>query len=214
MDPTLDEQGFRDLIRRVRAGDAPAAAELVRDYQEEIRRIVRIRLTDPRMRSEFESMDICQSVMGNFFARVAAGQFDLDRPEDLLRLLATMAMNKVKDRYRKMTAGKREHRVVRGDPDRNPAADVADAGRGPDSIVAEREILDRIRTQLRDEELYLYEQRAVGREWAEIAAGLAAAPESVRQKLAGSKPDALRKKYERALNRVLEALGIDSPDAE
>lgn len=214
MGPTLDEQGFRDLIRRVRAGDAHAAAELVRDYQEEIRRIVRIRLTDPRLRTEFESMDICQSVMGNFFARVAAGQFDLDKPEDLLRLLATMAMNKVKDRYRKMTAGKREHRSVRAGDSCDPVAEVADPGRGPDSIVAEREILARIRARLTDDELYVYEQRAVGREWAEIAASLDTAPDPIRQKLAGSKPDALRKKYDRALNRVLEELGIDSPEED
>jgi DNA-directed RNA polymerase specialized sigma24 family protein len=214
MGPTLDEKGFRDLIRRVRAGDARAATELVRDYQEEIRRIVRIRLTDPRMRTELESMDICQSVMGNFFARVAAGQFDLERPEDLLRLLATMAMNKVRDRYRKLTADKRDHQVVRGEDSCDPAAQLPDPGRGPDSIVAEREILARIRGRLTDDELYIYEQRSVGREWAEIAADLPSAPEPVRQKLAGSKPDALRKKYVRALNRVLEELGIDSPECD
>jgi hypothetical protein len=33
-------------------------------------------------------MDVCQSVLMSFFVRAASGQFDLDRPEDLARVLA------------------------------------------------------------------------------------------------------------------------------
>ncbi|MBI3466204.1 MAG: hypothetical protein HY000_24585 [Planctomycetes bacterium] len=53
---------FREMIRRVRAGDEDAATELVRQYEPEIRREVRMRLTDPRLRRGIESVDICQSV--------------------------------------------------------------------------------------------------------------------------------------------------------
>jgi len=63
-----------DLIARVRAGDQAAAAELVRDYEPHVRRAVRIQLRDPRLRSVFDSADICQSVMASFFARLALGQ--------------------------------------------------------------------------------------------------------------------------------------------
>ena len=38
---------FADLLRRVRAGDAQAAARLVKQFEPEIRRYVRVRLTDP-----------------------------------------------------------------------------------------------------------------------------------------------------------------------
>jgi hypothetical protein len=31
--------------------------------------------------------DICQSVMASFFVRAAAGQFNLERPDELIRLL-------------------------------------------------------------------------------------------------------------------------------
>lgn len=206
----LDEQGFRDLIRRVRAGDARAAEQLVREYQDEIRRIVRIRLTDPRLRTDFESMDICQSVLGNFFARVAVGQFDLEKPEDLLKLLATMAVNKVKDHWRKAQAQKRGRRTVQQpDDSQNPVAQAADPGPRPDSIVAQQEMLHKIRGLMSEEERYLSEQRAQGREWDDIAAGLPHSPEPVGTRLAGSTPESLRKKLERAMNRVATQIGLD-----
>src|SRR5262245_46654856 len=47
--PTVAEDStFADLMRRVRAGDAAAAASLVRTYEPAIRRAVRVRLEDTR----------------------------------------------------------------------------------------------------------------------------------------------------------------------
>jgi hypothetical protein len=40
------DPGFADFIRRLRAGDEGAAAELVRRYEPHIRRIVRLHLMD------------------------------------------------------------------------------------------------------------------------------------------------------------------------
>src|SRR5437870_1877835 len=99
-----EEAAFRDLIHRVRAGEQEAAAELVRQYEPEIRRAIRLRLTDPRLNRVLDSMDICQSVMANFFVRVHAGQFELDKPEQLLRLLVTMARNRLFDQARRQQA--------------------------------------------------------------------------------------------------------------
>src|SRR5271165_4547447 len=96
-----EEEAFRKLIERVRAGEQEAASDLVRQYEPEIRRAVRLRLTDPRLHRFVDSMDICQSVLANFFVRVHAGQFELDRPEQLLRLLVTMARNRLYDQARR-----------------------------------------------------------------------------------------------------------------
>jgi len=90
-----DDPTFRDLILRVRSGDEQAAADLVRRYEPTIRRTVRVRLRNLRLRRVLDSMDVCQSVLLNFFVRVAAGQFELDTPNQLLKLLATMARHKV-----------------------------------------------------------------------------------------------------------------------
>ena len=72
--------GFREFIRRIRAGDEQAAVDLVRQYEPVIRTEVRMRLSDPRLYRTLDSMDICQSVLLSFFARAALGQYDLDRP--------------------------------------------------------------------------------------------------------------------------------------
>src|SRR5260370_42515253 len=111
-----DEQIAGDLLRRLRAGDADAAVELVRRYESEIRRAVRVRLTDPRLRRVLDSLDVCQSVLGNFFVRVAGGQYDLEQPRDRLRLMVAMARNKVLDHVRRQHAVRRDQRRAPADP--------------------------------------------------------------------------------------------------
>ena len=84
-----EQNQFRELIRRVRNRDEEAASELVRRYESAIRRVVRIHLRDARLRRVLDSTDICQSVLASFFVRVAAGQYDLDEPKQLVKLLVT-----------------------------------------------------------------------------------------------------------------------------
>ena len=109
-----EEPSFRELIGRVRRGDQQAAAELVRRYEPAIRRAVRFRLTDPRLRRTCDSLDVCQSVLLSFFVRAALGQYDLDTPEQLLRLLTAMARNKLLNQARAQQAARRDGRVVPG----------------------------------------------------------------------------------------------------
>lgn len=107
-----EDEPFRDLICRVRAGDEQAAYELVRRYEPAIRAAVRVRLSDPGLRRVLDSMDVCQSVFLNFFMRAASGQFELETPEHLLRLLVTMARNKLTNLARKQRAARRDQRRV------------------------------------------------------------------------------------------------------
>src|SRR5689334_10840505 len=112
------EVSFDDLLRRVRAGDADAAANLVRQYEPVVRLEVKMRLTDTRLRRVVDSMDLCQSVMASFFVRAAAGQYELGSPKDLVRLLVGIARNKVAFQARKLHAARRDQRRERAvDPD-------------------------------------------------------------------------------------------------
>lgn len=187
---------FRDLIRRIRVGDADAAAALVRQYEPEIRRAVRLRLTSPQLRRVFDSMDICQSVLGNFFVRAAAGQFDLEEPNQLLRLLTVMAQNKLRNYANHQHALRRDQRRVLAD-----GAPVLENVVGPlptpSQTISRRELLDAINQELSPEERYLAEQRAAGRGWTEIAAEL------------GCTPEGLRKRYARVVDRVIRQLGLE-----
>src|SRR5918998_4179206 len=111
----LEATTFDQLIRRVRAWDRDAADELVRRYEPAIRRAVRFRLADARLGGLLDSMDICQSVLASFFVRAAAGQYDLETPEKLLGLLATMARNKLASQARRQGRQRREGRHARSD---------------------------------------------------------------------------------------------------
>jgi hypothetical protein len=76
-----DDAAFADLLRRVRSGDQQAAATLARQFEPEIRREAGVRLRDPRLRREVDSMDVCQSVLASFLMRAAMGQDELHEPE-------------------------------------------------------------------------------------------------------------------------------------
>ena len=67
----------------------------------------------------------------------------------------------------------------------------------PSQIVAGRELLKAFHDQLSDEERFLADQRAAGRQWSDIATELSGSPE------------ALRKKLTRALDRVARTLGLN-----
>src|SRR3954464_8639585 len=106
----LNQNPFDELLRRVRAGETSAAYELVRRYESAIRVAVRTRLSDPALRRQFDSMDICQSVLASFFLRAAAGQYDLDKPGQLVALLTQMARNKLAMRSRNLYRQRRDVR--------------------------------------------------------------------------------------------------------
>jgi DNA-directed RNA polymerase specialized sigma24 family protein len=183
-----EDLAFLDLIRRVRNGDEEASAELVRRFEPAIRVAVRVRLTDPRLRRVFDSMDICQSVLGSFFARTAKGQFELNKPGQLLKLFVTMARNRLTNHALQQQAACRDYR-------RNEAAgrsngDLADPGPSPSEIVAGKELLQAFRGRLSGVEQQLAEQRSDGRSWKEIATEL------------GGTPNGLRMQLERAIDRV------------
>jgi RNA polymerase sigma-70 factor (ECF subfamily) len=185
---------IRELMQGVRAGDETAAAEMVRRYEAALRQAVRARLRDARLRRLFDSADVCQSVFASFFVRAALGQYEVDHPEQMARLLQAMGRNKVVNRVEREGAGQRDYR-------RNAAGDVhalqaAAPGPTPSWLAASRELLEDARRRLSPEERRLLDLREAGRGWDAIAAEL------------GGSPHALRKRLERAVERVAEEMGL------
>src|SRR5690606_34816605 len=76
--PTQVNGAFSDLLKRVRGGDPEAAREIVANYTSAIRVAIRTRLSDRALRRQFDSMDVCQSVFGSFFLRMATGTYELE----------------------------------------------------------------------------------------------------------------------------------------
>jgi RNA polymerase sigma-70 factor (ECF subfamily) len=90
-----DDNAFPDLMARVRRGDARASDDLFRQFEAQVRLEVQMRLRDPRLRRRVDEADVCQSVMRSFFVRARLGEYDVANPNELMRLLAGMARNKV-----------------------------------------------------------------------------------------------------------------------
>ena len=189
-DPPFDE-----FLRRIRDGDASAAEEMVRRYESAIRIAVRVRLSDPALRRQFDSMDLCQSVLASFFLRAAAGQYDLHDPAQLVALLTKMAHNKLAMQTRHQYRQRRDiRRDTRLDEDSHqPAAKTPD----PIEQVADRDLLQQA-YQLMDPQVRLMAvSRAEGAEWTDIAAKL------------GGTAEARRKQFRRAMNRIARELQVD-----
>ncbi len=188
---------FTDLIGRVRRGDPEAARTLVEQYESVIRRVVRFRLTDTRLRTAFDSMDVCQSVLGSFFVRAAHGEYEMNDPQQLSRLLVGIARNKLATRAREQAADKRDYRRAAGggiEQDILPGDDPS-----PSRYAAAKDLLQAVRDRLTPDERILADFRQDGMEWAEIAERV------------GDNPAALRKRFSRTMDRVARELGLDEP---
>ncbi len=159
-----------------------------------VRRVIRLKLRDSRMRRVLDSMDVCQGVLGSFFIRAASGQYELDCPAQLVRLLVVMARNKI-------VSASRTYYVARREPS-GPAVDamlahLATPESSPSGRLMWKDLLQEVRSRLTEDERRLADRRADRQEWSEIAAEI------------GGSPDALRKRLARALDRVANQLGLE-----
>jgi hypothetical protein len=179
---------FQEVIHLARAGDDDAAARLARDFEPFVRRFVRFRMrtrTNPeRLRPEVDSADICQSIFKSLFVGLREGRFELNRPEQLAKLLSAMVRFKVATKARRLSVTLRE--VLELDaPDRR-----ADSGPGHEKLVDDRDSLETILKLFEGDELDLLIRRLDDQPWSVIALAV------------GGTAEGLRKKLARALERV------------
>jgi RNA polymerase sigma-70 factor (ECF subfamily) len=195
-----EETPVADLLRRVRGGDEAAAVELLRRYEPALRRAVRLRLADAYLGALLDSVDICQSVLGSFFVRMAAGQYEIRTPGQLLQLLTHMACNKLVSRAPRERPACRDRRRVSGDSHdfSGAAAPPCDPGRA----VAAQELLREPYRLLSPEERKLVDLRGQGLSGAAVATEV------------GGNAMLLRKRLSRALERVAQVLGLDEGTGE
>jgi RNA polymerase sigma factor (sigma-70 family) len=192
-----DAPSFSDFIQRIRAGDDLAAEELVRRYEPLIRREVRQRILDERLNRAFDSMDVCQSVLASFFVRAATGEYDLDEPQHLIRLLVTMARNKLASKARLEHRQRRDNRrVAVTDPD--VMNELTDRQPSPSETFSRRELLERMRASLTDEEREIADLRGQGLAWEQVAERL------------GGNGNTRRMQLTRGIERVGRELGLDA----
>jgi RNA polymerase sigma factor (sigma-70 family) len=182
-----DEIEFRPLLAKAQQGDEAAARQLIALYEPEIRRFVRVRLTDPALKRILDSIDIAQSVLGRFFWKLRSDAITVEHPLQLLKLLLVMARNSLFDHARKARI-RREFQGARSDG----LEQAASPHGGPDDQVEARDLATVIRGHLSPEHRTLLDLRLQGQEWNDISVQLNASPEALRKRLTRALDDAAR----------------------
>ncbi len=194
-----DEWNASDLaacLRAIQSGDETAAIRFVSAFEPEVRRFVRVRLTDPGLRRLMDSVDIVQSVMGRFFLHLQADRLQIEHPLQLLKLLLTMARNTLIDHSRYAAV----RRTVEGFGDNQSLAFVADRHASQEDGLIGADLLSYVRLRLSPHERALVDGWLNGAGWEELAREF------------GGSPEALRKRMTRAIDRATSTLGLWKED--
>jgi RNA polymerase sigma-70 factor (ECF subfamily) len=191
------ESLFERLVVAIREGDRQTADLLVRAVEPYLRGAIRLRLANSKLRRVLDSMDICQSVLADLFARGASGWSGQESGTHIRRKILRMAFNK-------LVSKARHENPNRGSvPDGCELHDVTPA---PSQVVADLELGMAIRSRLSQTEQWLFDENKVkGRTWKEIAKASDLLPEVLR----GITHDSLRIRLARAIIRVRQELESD-----
>ena len=192
----MENEGFAELVLRAGRGEREAAHCLIARYESAIRRQVRFSLMDNKLRRVLEETDVCQSVLGQFVNGLGAGRFVLDEPEQLIGLLKQMVRNKITDQARYWKAGCRDFQRNINPGDTADRVEPMSPELTPSRIVEQSDFLAEFESRLSDWERTIFAFRRQGLNWPEIAART------------GEGPEAIRKRFEQALDRVGRMLDI------
>jgi RNA polymerase sigma-70 factor (ECF subfamily) len=118
----------KSLIKQYQAGDEDAARQLFDRYVERLLALARRRISQ-RLASRVDPEDVVQSVFRTFFDRAKAGQFQLEDPDDVCKLLARITVHKTLRQIAYHKAAKRD-----------PSLETSQSTEGQDRLM---ELLDR-----------------------------------------------------------------------
>lgn len=192
---TSPSADFSLLVQQLRSGDRNAISGFVSEYEPYLRRMIRIRLSKSSMHAVADSVDICQSVLGSFLIRLAAGEYELTSRPALEKLLHAIASKKFLALQRRELALKRDRRNT---VSIHSVADLVDASQSqPVQSAINQDLLTEFERRLCEDERNLYLMRRDQRTWAEISLELC------------EDATVLRKRLSRAIRRVSIELGIE-----
>jgi RNA polymerase sigma factor (sigma-70 family) len=175
-----------DFLAVLRGADGQAVERLLRRLDPTLRRIIRLRLIDGRLRHALDTADIFQSLLKDFLSRRGPARPPAAAAGGLCAYLAAAARRKIWAKARK----ERRHAGSL------PAGWEAPAPEPPAARqVEDRDFSQAVRGRLPEPTRRLFDLKAQGLSWAEIAAQV------------GGQPDALRMRLRRAVAAALGELG-------
>ena len=183
----MDALNFAEVIRRARAGDAAATAQLLNQFEPEVRTMVRVRL--PRvLRNQFDSMDFVQAIWKSVFTGETAGSDAATFTDEsqFRGFLAGVARNKVYEEHRRQTRTKkydigREERLYVRKGEREVPRDVAGPDPTPSENLQAGDRLDQLVEGRTEDETQIIILRQQGLTYDEIAVKIGWNERSVRR---------------------------------
>jgi len=174
---------FKRLIERIKSAEGVAADELVKELEPEIRRFVRFRMKTRQLQRFIESVDISQSVFAKFFVDLQDDAVDPDSIEQVRMLLMTMAKNKLIDHIRRSQTAKRDDGRLHTNGEDVLQHRRDESAKSPSELLEARELLDRIRDAMSDEDLVLVDKRLSGCSWQQLADEYGTTKEAMRKRV-------------------------------
>lgn len=192
---------FPLLLDRLRQGDEDAARELIDRYGDAVRREIRFWLRDSRLSRVVGESDLFQSAVSQFLWGLRLGKFDVGSPDEMLRLLRTIAQRRVCGAARFCQAQRRDLRR-NADLDGTPETMCVASDPTPSKAASAKELIAETLARLPERARQIVHWRQDGLSWAQIA-----------ELLNGdATPEAVRKQYERSVARVAAELGLEDSD--
>ncbi len=180
---TPELSGFFAVLR---GGNGQEVETLLRDLDPFLRKAIRLRLIDGRLRRTLDTTDILQSLLNDFLSQEVGAPPATGDVGGLCAYLTAAVHHKIRRKARK------ERRHAGSLPDNwDPASPEPTGTRRIDDA----DLNQFIRGRLSESNVLLFDLRAQGLTWIEIAAKV------------GGMPDALRMRLTRAVAAVLAAIG-------
>jgi RNA polymerase sigma factor (sigma-70 family) len=182
---------FSDFLAQLQARDDTATTGFVGLYRPIILRLARRRLRQYHLSRLLDPEDIAQEVFAKFYQRVL-GKRDLAGPQELHRLLPTMAINLIRDAVR--GAGRLRRGSARPTKEESHLQLIASAEHEPSYDLEIEEEIEEIHKLMSEEEWSLAWARASGKSWRQLA------------KQFGQSANTLRMRHSRALAHVRDEM--------
>lgn len=164
----------------------------------QFRRRARTRLRQYGLTGQTESMDICNDVMVDLAKRQKRSNSSQVDADDVLGYIMRAIDNQVLDTFRTLARQCRDFRRK----DATPIDDMRVAAHAttPSQIALRQEVIERIRAMLGPDDARVVDMMLENRDWNEIG------------KVVGQKPDTVRMRVRRALDRIRADFGVGGED--
>jgi DNA-directed RNA polymerase specialized sigma24 family protein len=181
--PSLELQEF---FAALRSGDPQTVESLLNQLDPSLRRIIRARLLDARVRSVADTSDIFQSLLKDFLFQKESQRSPSESSAGMYAYLAAAASHKIQAKLRK------ERRRAG-----NPADNFEPVSQEPPPTkpFEDGDFVEAVRDRLGEDRRRLFDLAMQGLTWTEISA------------IVGGKPDALRMRLRRGIASALSELG-------